>query len=109
MRQRLKTESSNTPLTGANTVCAVDQDERKDRNIPLWFNTEPVIDQVGKKRVVTGRHQHPGDLLRECRNITSRGMVLAPGGTSTKLTCRDEQIQVVRADKMLSQVDNGRC
>ena len=109
MRQELKTESSNTPLTGANPVRAVDQDEWQDRNIPLWFNTETVIDQVGKKRIVTGRHQPPGDLLRECRYITSRGMVLTPGGTCTKLTCRDEQIQVVRPDKMLRQVDDGRC
>jgi hypothetical protein len=100
-------QSDNRSLTGANTVRAVDQDERKDRNVPLRFNTETIIDQVGKKRVITEMHQLPSDFLRECRNITRRRMVLPPRRTSTKLTCGDKEAQVIRADKVLSQINDG--
>jgi hypothetical protein len=92
--------------TCADALCAVEEQERKNRHIPLGLNIVVIFPEISEQRVVAGVEDRARDWRWLRKDITCGSMVLSALVTRTVLSVRQQQIQVIAPDVILREIDD---
>jgi len=91
----------------ANSFGAVDEQEGQDGTVVLGLDALSVVVEVGEERVVFGVEEEASERTEVGEDVARRGGVFAAVEASAELADGQEEVAVVGADEVLSQVDYG--
>lgn len=113
--------------TRTDTVRAVDENHRQNRDVPALSSCQPrrqavgkearmdapvrldalpIVVEIGEDVVVIGVEHAPRDLSHVREDVTRARRIFPALESRTKLAVRVEDVQVVRADKVLREADD---
>jgi len=79
----------------SDSISSVDQDHRKDGDVPLWLDHFVVVHEVGQNSVIVLAEDVPSERRHLCENIPGGGRVLSTGQAGSKLTNWLKKVDVV--------------
>jgi len=95
-----------------NAFTSVHENDWNYRHVVFRFDGQPIIVQIGQKRIIIGMENQPCDFLEPRENVTSRRIVLSTHTPSTKLSRWIKKVNVVTAAVILCHAYNSpveRC
>lgn len=95
--------------TRPNTFGSVDQHQRKDWEVVLWFYTKTFVLLVLHDVVVGLIEKQSCQRVKIGVDVTSRSGVFAAHGSRSELTDGQKQVEVVGTNKVLSHRDDGHA
>ena len=90
-----------------NAFGAIHQDERHDRVVEVRLDALTILIEIVQQRIVTFREHRSAHWVQASEDVTRARMILTALQARPKLTTRHEQVNVVRTDKVLRQVDDS--